>query len=54
MLWWAVFFMISAISAGILGFGGIVAGAKTIAKILFWIFIILFVISIIFYTYSLP
>jgi len=46
MLWWAVIFFIVAIIAAIFGFGGIAAGAMGIAKILFWIFIILFLISL--------
>ena len=47
MLWWALIFFIVAILAAIFGFGGIAAGAMGIAKILFWIFVILFVISLI-------
>ena len=42
----AVFFIIAIISA-IFGFGGIAAGATEIAKILFFIFLIVFVISLI-------
>ncbi len=49
MLWWAIVFFIIAIIAAVFGFGGIAAGAITIAKILFVIFLILFVISAIFY-----
>lgn len=48
MLWWAFVFFIVAILAAVFGFGGIAAGAMSIAKILFWIFIILFVISLVF------
>lgn len=47
MLWWAFIFFIVAIVSAIFGFGGIAAGAMSIAKILFWIFVILFVISLI-------
>lgn len=47
MLWWAVIFFIVAIIAAVLGFSGIAAGAMTIAKILFFIFVVLFVISLI-------
>jgi len=47
MLWWALLFFIIAVIAAILGFGGIAAGAMSIAKILFWIFVILFIISLI-------
>jgi uncharacterized membrane protein YtjA (UPF0391 family) len=46
MLWWALLFFIVAIIAAIFGFGGIAAGAMSVAKILFWIFVILFIISL--------
>ena len=42
----AVFFII-AIIAAIFGFGGIAAGATEIAKILFFIFLIVFIFSLI-------
>jgi uncharacterized membrane protein YtjA (UPF0391 family) len=42
----AVFFII-AIIAAVFGFGGIAAGATEIAKILFFIFLIVFVVSLI-------
>jgi uncharacterized membrane protein YtjA (UPF0391 family) len=45
MLGWVLLFLIVAIIAAIFGFGGIAAGAVAIAKIIFWIFIVLFVIS---------
>lgn len=48
MLGWSVTFLIIAIIAAIFGFGGIVASAVGIAKILFYIFLVLFVISLIF------
>ena len=47
MLRWTVTFIILAIIAGIFEFGGIAAGAASIAKILFFIFIVLFIISLI-------
>jgi uncharacterized membrane protein YtjA (UPF0391 family) len=46
MLWWALIFFIVAIIAAVFGFGGIAAGAMSVAKILFWIFVILFLISL--------
>lgn len=46
MLRWAVVFFIVAIVAAIFGFGGIAEGAVDIAKILFVLFLILFVISL--------
>lgn len=47
MLRWAVIFFIIAIVAAVFGFGGIVQSAASIAVILFWIFVALFVISLI-------
>ena len=47
MLGWAVVFLIIAIIAAIFGFGGIAAGAVTIAKILFFIFIVVFLLTLI-------
>ncbi|HEY5305489.1 MAG TPA: DUF1328 domain-containing protein [Pseudolabrys sp.] len=43
MLKWAVVFLLIAIVAGIFGFGGIAAASATIAKILFGIFLVLFI-----------
>jgi len=48
MLRYAVIFFIIAIIAALLGFGGIAAGAASIAKVLFYIFISLFVIALLF------
>jgi uncharacterized membrane protein YtjA (UPF0391 family) len=47
MLNWAVIFLIIALVAAGLGFGGIAGTATGIAKILFFVFLILFVISLI-------
>ena len=47
MLGWALTFFIIAILAAIFGFGGIAAGAATIAKVLFFVFIVLFLLSLI-------
>lgn len=47
MLYWAAVFFIIAIIAAILGFGGIAAGAESIAILLFWIFIIIFIVTLI-------
>lgn len=46
MLSWSLSFFIIAIIAGVFGFGGISAAATGIAKILFFIFIIAFIISL--------
>ena len=45
MLGWAVTFLVIAIVAGILGFGGIAGASIEIAKIIFFVAIILFLIS---------
>jgi len=47
MLRYALIFFVIALISGVLGFGGIAAGASSIAQILFGIFVILFVVSII-------
>ncbi len=47
MIRWVITFLIIAVVAAIFGFGGIAAGAVGIAKIIFYIAIILFVISLI-------
>lgn len=48
MLYWAAMFFIIALVAALFGFGGIAAGAAEIAKVLFFVFLILFVISLVF------
>jgi len=45
MLSWVVTFLVIALIAGILGFGGIAGAAIEIAKTIFFIAIILFLIS---------
>jgi uncharacterized membrane protein YtjA (UPF0391 family) len=47
MLRWTLVFLVVAIIAGIFGFGGIYAAAAGIAKFLFFLCIVLFVISLI-------
>lgn len=47
MLYWAAVFFVVAIAAAVFGFGGIAAGAASIAQVLFYLFLILFVVSII-------
>ena len=46
MLYYAVVFLFIALIAGGLGFGGIAGSAVGIAKILFLVFIVLFVVSL--------
>jgi uncharacterized membrane protein YtjA (UPF0391 family) len=47
MLRLAILFLVVALIAALFGFGGIYAAATDFAKILFFIFIVLFVISLI-------
>ena len=47
MLHWAVSFLIIAIVAAVFGFGGIAGTATEMAKILFLVFLALFLVSII-------
>jgi uncharacterized membrane protein YtjA (UPF0391 family) len=46
MLRWALLFLVVAIVAGIFGFAGVMVAAAGIAKLLFYVFIVLFVISL--------
>jgi uncharacterized membrane protein YtjA (UPF0391 family) len=48
MLRWSLIFLIVAIIAAVFGFGNIAANATDIARILFIIFLVLFVISLLF------
>ena len=45
MLSWAIAFLVIALIAAVLGFGGLAGTAVGIAKILFFVFIVLFLIS---------
>jgi uncharacterized membrane protein YtjA (UPF0391 family) len=45
MLGWVVTFLIIALIAGILGFGGVAGASIEIAKIIFFIAIVLFLVS---------
>ena len=47
MLYYAALFFVIALVAALFGFGGIAAGAVEIAKILFFVFLVLFVVSLI-------
>jgi len=47
MLRWTITFLVIAIVAAIFGFGAIAGTAATIAKVLFFIFIVLFLLSLI-------
>jgi uncharacterized membrane protein YtjA (UPF0391 family) len=48
MLSWSIFFLIIALVAALLGFSSIAGAAAGIAKILFGVFLVLFVISLFF------
>ncbi|MDP2044900.1 MAG: DUF1328 domain-containing protein [Deltaproteobacteria bacterium] len=48
MLRYALIFLVVAIVAGMLGFTGISLAASDIARVLFFIFIVLFAVSLIF------
>ncbi|MDQ2751418.1 MAG: DUF1328 domain-containing protein [Bacteroidota bacterium] len=48
MLKYAAIFLVISIIAAIFGFGGIAQGSAEIAKVLFFIFIVLFVLTLIF------
>ncbi len=47
MLRWALGFFILALIAALFGFGGVASAAAGIAKILFFVFLILFAIALI-------
>jgi uncharacterized membrane protein YtjA (UPF0391 family) len=46
LLYWAVVFLIVALVSAALGFGGVAGTAMEGARILFWVAIILFIISV--------
>jgi uncharacterized membrane protein YtjA (UPF0391 family) len=47
MLWWAAVFFIIAIIAAVLGFGGLAVASASIAKILFFVFLVFFLITLV-------
>ncbi len=47
MLYWALLFLVLAIVLGFLGFGLVASAFAAIAKILFWIFLVVFIVSIV-------
>ena len=48
MLRWALIFLVIAIVAAALGFGGIAGTASEIARVLFFVFLVLFIVSLFF------
>ena len=47
MLSWALTFLVVALIAGLLGFTSIAGAAMGVAKIIFFIFLVLFVVSLV-------
>lgn len=47
MLHYALIFFVIAIIAAVFGFGSIAAGAATIAKVLFFIFLVIFLVTLV-------
>lgn len=45
MLGWALTFLVVALIAGVLGFGGVAAVSVEIAQVLFVVFLVLFIIA---------
>lgn len=48
MLGWAIIFFVAAIAAAVFGFGGIATTFTGIAIVLFWVFVALFILSVLF------
>ncbi len=48
MLYWAAVFFVIALVGAVLGFSGIAAGAAGVAKILFFVFLVLGALSLVF------
>ena len=48
MLGWAIIFFVAAIAAAVFGFGGIATTFTGIAVVLFWVFVALFILSVLF------
>lgn len=47
MLYWAAVFFIVAVIAAAFGFGGIASAATGVAQVLFFVFLVLFLLSLI-------
>jgi len=47
MLGWALTFLVVALIAAVFGFGGIAVASAGIAKLLFFVFLVLFAVSLI-------
>jgi uncharacterized membrane protein YtjA (UPF0391 family) len=47
MLGWALTFLVIALIAAVFGFGGIAVASAGVAKLLFFVFLVLFAVSVI-------
>ncbi len=47
MLYWTAIFFVISLVAALFGFTGIASGAASIAQVLFFIFLVLFIVSLI-------
>jgi uncharacterized membrane protein YtjA (UPF0391 family) len=48
LFYWALVFLVVAVVAALLGFGGVAGTAMEGARILFWVALVLFLISVVF------
>lgn len=48
MLRWAIVFFVLALIAGVMGFGGLEGQLASVARVLVFLFLVLFVVSLIF------
>jgi uncharacterized membrane protein YtjA (UPF0391 family) len=48
MIKWAIVFFIISLVAGLFGFTGVAAGSRTIAKVLFFVALVIFLIVLVF------
>jgi len=46
MLAWTIIFLVVALIAGVLAFGGIASTASGVARVLFFVFLVLFAVSL--------
>ena len=47
LLYWAIVALFVAVIAGALGFGGVAGAATDIARILFWVFLVIFLVVLV-------
>jgi uncharacterized membrane protein YtjA (UPF0391 family) len=51
MLGWALTFLLVAVVAGVLGFGGIAIASVEIARVLFFLFLVGFLVTLLLYVF---